>query len=114
MTHVSRHIVVAPILSAPLLTDTRRLTVGPGTREDHDAVQASGGVHRASSCRDCSVCARELQVHNFAEQRVLNDIVDSASCWAHLSEELDWSVAEPGTLVEVDLLRSVILRVQVC
>ena len=44
---------------------------------------ASGGVHRASSCRDCSVCARELQVHNFAEQRVLNtladNIVDSAS-----------------------------------
>ena len=30
---------VAPILSAPLLTDPRRLTVGPGTREDHDAVQ---------------------------------------------------------------------------
>ena len=34
MTHMSRHIVVAPILSAPLLTDTRRSTVGPGTRED--------------------------------------------------------------------------------
>ena len=27
------------ILSAPLLTDPCRLTVGPGTREDHDAVQ---------------------------------------------------------------------------
>ena len=50
-------------------------------------------------------------MHNFAEQWVVNNIVDSASCWAHLSEELDWSVAEPGTLVEVDLLRSVILRV---
>ena len=34
MTHMSRHIVVAPIPSAPLLTDTRRSTVGPGTRED--------------------------------------------------------------------------------
>ena len=31
---MSRHIVVAPIPSAPLLTDTRRSTVGPGTRED--------------------------------------------------------------------------------
>ena len=36
---MSRHSVVAPILAAPLLTDTRRLTVGPGTREDHDAGQ---------------------------------------------------------------------------
>ena len=34
MTHMSRHIVVAPIPSAPLLTDTRRSTVGPGTLED--------------------------------------------------------------------------------
>ena len=34
MTRMSRHSVVAPILAAPLLTDTRRLTVGPGTRED--------------------------------------------------------------------------------
>ena len=34
MTHMTRHIVVAPIPSAPLLTDTRRSTVGPGTRED--------------------------------------------------------------------------------
>ena len=34
MTHMSRHIVVALIPSAPLLTDTRRSTVGPGTRED--------------------------------------------------------------------------------
>ena len=34
MTHMSRHIVVAPIPSAPLLTDTRRSTVGSGTRED--------------------------------------------------------------------------------
>ena len=34
MTRMSRHSVVAPILAAPLLTDTRRLTVGPGTSED--------------------------------------------------------------------------------
>ena len=34
MTRMSRHSVVAPIPAAPLLTDTRRLTVGPGTRED--------------------------------------------------------------------------------
>ena len=34
MTHLSRHSVVAPILTAPLLTDTCRSTVGPGTRED--------------------------------------------------------------------------------
>ena len=39
-TRMPRHSVVAPILAAPLLTDTRRLTVGPGTREDHDAVPA--------------------------------------------------------------------------
>ena len=38
-TRSSRHGFVAPILSAPLLTDPCRLTVGPGTREDHDAVQ---------------------------------------------------------------------------
>ena len=63
MTHMSRHIVVAPILSAPLLTDTRRSTVGPGMREDIACVVggvlqlllrsqrcARGGVHRASSC----------------------------------------------------------------
>ena len=31
---MTRHIVVASIPSAPLLTDTRRSTVGPGTRED--------------------------------------------------------------------------------
>ena len=42
MTHMSRHIVVAPILSAPLLTDTRRSTVGPGMREDIACVV--GGV----------------------------------------------------------------------
>ena len=48
MTHMSRHIVVAPILSAPLLTVTRRSTVGPGTREDIACV----GVRRTcpSSC----------------------------------------------------------------
>ena len=34
MTHMARHIVVAPILSAPLLTDECRSTVGSGTRED--------------------------------------------------------------------------------
>ena len=34
MTRMTRHIVVASIPSAPLLTDTRRSTVGPGTRED--------------------------------------------------------------------------------
>ena len=34
LTHLSRHNVVAPIPAAPLLTDTRRSTVGPGTRED--------------------------------------------------------------------------------
>ena len=50
MTHMSRHIVVAPILSAPLLTDTRRSTVGPGMREDRACVV--GGVRRTcpSSC----------------------------------------------------------------
>ena len=31
--------------------------------------------------------------------------------WAHLSEELEWSVAELGTSAEVDSLRSGILRV---
>ena len=48
----SRHVVVAPILAAPLLTDTRRSTVGPGTHEDimSGRVQRRGGVHRASSC----------------------------------------------------------------
>ena len=50
MTHVSRHIVVAPILSAPLLTDTRRSTVGPGTREDLACVV--GGVRRTSALRN--------------------------------------------------------------
>ena len=36
-----------------------------------------------------------------------------ASCSrAHLSEELDWSVAELGTSAEVDLLRFVILRIR--
>ena len=34
MTRMSRHSVVAPILAASLLTDIRRSTVGPGTRED--------------------------------------------------------------------------------
>ena len=66
---------------------------------------------------------RELQVYNFAEHRVLFNLVDSAirffgdpvgaparlvvdAVRAHLSEELDWSVAELGTSAEVDLLRS--------
>ena len=40
MTRMSRHSVVAPILAAPLLTDTRRLTVGSGTREDFVAATA--------------------------------------------------------------------------
>ena len=31
---LSRHVVVAPLPAASLLTDTRRSTVGPGTRED--------------------------------------------------------------------------------
>ena len=31
---LSRHSVVVPSLAAPLLTDIRRSTVGPGTRED--------------------------------------------------------------------------------
>ena len=35
MTHLSRHSVVAPIPSAPLLIDIRRSTVGLGTREDY-------------------------------------------------------------------------------
>ena len=50
MTHMTRHIVVAPIPSAPLLTDTRRSTVGPGMREDIACVV--GGVRRTcpSSC----------------------------------------------------------------
>ena len=34
MTCISRHIVVAPFPAAPLLIDTRRSTVGSGTRED--------------------------------------------------------------------------------
>ena len=34
MTCRSRHVVVAPFLAAPLLTDVRRSTVGSGTRED--------------------------------------------------------------------------------
>ena len=34
MTRLSRHIVVAPIPAAPLLTDIRRSAVGSGTRED--------------------------------------------------------------------------------
>ena len=72
---------------------------------------------------------RELQEHNFAEQRVLFNLVDSAirffgdpggsfarlvvdAVRAHLSEELDWSVAELGTSAEVDLLRFVILRIR--
>ena len=53
MTHMARHIVVAPILAAPLLTDIRQSTVGPGTHEDivtsfwcvHSA-SVRGGVHR--------------------------------------------------------------------
>ena len=74
---------MAPFPAAPLLTDTRRSTVGSGTREDHDVVQVrdlrrtrqvrgdpgcfvsvlfrsscvSGGGHRTSSCRDRSTCA---------------------------------------------------------
>ena len=35
MTHKSRHSVVAPVLGSPLSTDTRRSTVGLGTREDY-------------------------------------------------------------------------------
>ena len=34
VTRLSRHNVVAPTLAAPLMTDTRRSTVGSGTRED--------------------------------------------------------------------------------
>ena len=51
MTHMSRHIVVAPILSAPLLTDTRRSTVGPGMREDIACVV--GGVLRTCPSACC-------------------------------------------------------------
>ena len=35
MTHLPRHSVVASVLGAPLSTDTRRSTVGLGTREDY-------------------------------------------------------------------------------
>ena len=35
LSRLSRHIAVAPTLAAPLLADTRRLTVGSGTREDN-------------------------------------------------------------------------------
>ena len=56
MTHMSRHIVVAPILLAPLLTDTRRSTVGPGTREDIACVV--GGVRRTSALRNIGGAVR--------------------------------------------------------
>ena len=72
VTRSSRHVVVAPILAAPLLTNIRRSTVGSGTREDivcdrstcssggiHRTIPAcaSIGAHRASSCSDRSTCA---------------------------------------------------------
>ena len=40
MTRMSIHSVVAPLLAASLLTDTCRLTAGPGTREDLVAATA--------------------------------------------------------------------------
>ena len=60
-TVARRHSVVAPILTAPLLTDTCRSTVGPGMREDivtslgcDRIASARGGVHHASSRSGCS------------------------------------------------------------
>ena len=69
-TLVNTHFAV-PILRAPLLTDTRWSTVGPGTREDF--VHRRGGVHRPVldvpqhllqwwrtsqwSCSDCNYCS---------------------------------------------------------
>ena len=47
---MSRHSFVAPILTAPLLIDTRRSTVGPGTREDLACVV--GGVRHTSALRN--------------------------------------------------------------
>ena len=41
LTHMQDTGLWLPSLRAPLLTDPRRSTVGPGTREDHDAVQAT-------------------------------------------------------------------------
>ena len=52
-THTSRHSFVAPILAAPLLIDTRRSTVGPGTREDMHvrSARVGGEVLRVVACR---------------------------------------------------------------
>ena len=44
MTHMSRHIVVAPFPAAPLLTETRRSAVGSGTREDIVTLAAFSGL----------------------------------------------------------------------
>ena len=52
VSRLSRHIVVAPIPVAPLLTDIRRSAVGSGTREDIVAMPDELRVHDAFHVRD--------------------------------------------------------------
>ena len=80
MTHLSRHSFVVPILAAPLSTDTRRSTVGPGTREDTvpsfwcvRSARVRGEVHRVR--RQWPNTSRQRYRVSFTNARVVRYIV---------------------------------------
>ena len=91
MTRMSRHSVVAPILAAPLLTDTRRLTVGPGTREDLVAATAPVVVYFVPVCSITSPAPLVFQDLYIIASVLAMDIAHVES--RHASLRRFWSAA---------------------
>ena len=85
MTHMSRHIVVAPILAAPLLTDTRRSAVGSGTREDIVTMPDEMRVHDAVHVREFQWARHVRGDPDWCRRRVFGVRVHplDAGCTAH-------------------------------
>ena len=97
-THMSRHIVVAPIPSAPLLTDTRRSTVGPGTREDvvpnsfgDRSTSVYGGAHRTVSAVVAALVSARCSSGALAhmERRCELEVRRGWCCWTCVASS--WS-----------------------
>ena len=90
MTRMSIHSVVAPLLAASLLTDTCRLTVGPGTREDLVAATTPVVVYIApasavfTSPAPLVVSAVEL-IQDLTEIDDALGPVRSPTSWKHMS-----------------------------
>ena len=88
---MSRHSVVAPILAAPLLTDTRRLTVGPGTREDLVAATVPVVAYFVPVCSIYVASAFGVQNLYIIASVLAMDIVHVES--GHASLRRFWSAA---------------------